>query len=75
MLACAPPHFASESLIKSSWHAGFWLAMKAASPIYIKRSVWDECATEIETDGGGTLDDALKNFRAIRCAPARNKCM
>ena len=42
--------------------------MKAASPIYIKRSVWDECATEIETDGGGTLDDALKNFRAIRCA-------
>ena len=42
--------------------------MKAASPIYIKRSVWDECATEIEADGGGTLDDALKNFRAIRCA-------
>lgn len=45
---------------------GFWLAMKSACPIFIKRSVWDECATEIETEGGGTLEDALKNFRAIR---------
>lgn len=46
--------------------------MKSSCPIYIKRSVWDECATEIETDGGGTLEDALNNFRAIRCglAPA-----
>lgn len=46
-------------------HPGLWLAIKSACPIYIKRSVWDECSTEVEAEGGGTLDDALKNFRAI----------
>jgi hypothetical protein len=76
----AIPKFAQGRIVSRQRllrNAGFWLAMKAASPIYIKRSVWDECATEIETDGGGTLDDALRNFRAIRFAsqtPLLRKC-
>ncbi len=56
--------------------SGFWLAIKSACPIFIKRSVWDECSTEVEAEGGGGLDEALAKFRAIRCRlPQAATCM
>lgn len=58
-------------LLRPVVRAGFWLAIKSACPIFIKRSVWDECSTEVEAEGGGGLDEALATFRAIRCTLPR----